>query len=122
MLYVDCAATVGSTATAATGVVEALDADVATLGAKLDNAITSACKAGAASEVVTALSNTEVFTVNARAPAASTPVTERTVAMDVFIEQTLLIQVQRDGQGVSKIHPILLKSSDFCLGWRKEPD
>jgi hypothetical protein len=101
MLYVDCAATVGSaaTATAAAGVVTAL-------GAKLDNAMTSACKAGAASDVVTALSNTEVFTVNAKAPAASTPVMESTVAREVFIEQTLLIQVQRDGQGISKIHPI----------------
>jgi hypothetical protein len=99
MLYVDCAATVGSTTAAAVV--------VAALGAKLDNVITSACKAGAASEVVTALSNTEVFTVNARAPAASTPVTERIVAREVFIEQTLLIQVQRDGQGISKIHPIL---------------
>jgi hypothetical protein len=95
---------------------------VAALGAKLDNAITSACKAGAASAVVTALSNTEVLTVNARAPAASTPVTERIVAREVFIEQTLLIQVQRDGQGISKIHPILRKSRDFCHRWRKADD
>jgi hypothetical protein len=31
---------------------------------------------------------------------------ESVVAREVFIEQTLLIQVQRDGQGISKIHPI----------------
>jgi hypothetical protein len=102
--------------------VAALGVEVATLGAKFDKATTSACKAGATSEVVTALSNTEVFTVNARAPAASTPVTESIVAREVFIEQTLLIQVQRDGQGISKIYPILEKSTDICLGWRKGAD
>ena len=66
---------------------------VAPIGAKFDSETTSACSVGAASDVVTAWSKTEVFTANAKAPAASTPVTESIVAREVFIRQTLWMQV-----------------------------